>query len=140
MKKFVRFLLPAFIGCALFCACSSVPSDPQKLADYALEKFKKSDYDALMKCGTEEYAQKLSAEVQSLEALKKEAETNKKMKASLKFQEEFMQKIAEENFGEGEMVDMGDSHKQVTYRGEEGSIRVLLTKENETWKVEQVGL
>ena len=121
-------------------SCSSVPSDPESLADYALEKFKADDTEALIECSTEENAAKLRAELESMENLRKEAETNENIKDALEYGEEFKKKIAGAQFEKGPVEDVSEGIKQVVYESEDGRIRVVMKDVDGEWKLDMIGL
>lgn len=121
-------------------SCSSVPSDPESLADYALEKFKADDMEALIECSTEENASKLKAELQNNEQLEKEAETNENIRKALEFGKEFKKKISEAQFEKGQIEDVSEGIKEVVYKSEEGKLRVILKEVNGEWKLDMIGL
>lgn len=140
MKRLFKQIALVVFGAALIFSCSSAPSDPESLADYALEKFKADDMEALIECSTEENALKLKAELENNELLEKEAETNENIRKALEFGKDFKKKISEAQFEKGEIEDVSEGIKEVVYRSENGKLRVILKEVNGEWKLDMIGM
>lgn len=146
MKIFKR-IIPAAAACVLLLgACSSVPSDPKELADYALEKTQEMDYDALAECGTERFAEQQRKAKEDAEKMESKAGGDELAKEAYEQWKQFSKELREAVFDEGEMKDMKNGDKQVRYEVKEGSsmirniekLRVRLQQVDGEWKVDEI--
>ena len=142
MKK-VKLLGFLFSGLLSLTACTSTPptNDPEALAEYALEKFRQRDYDALKKCADDKLVHDITQMEIANETAKTDAGLNEESKQKYEEGEKFWKEnFTDPTFKKTDVDDYGKNGKKVHFECSKGRLNIVVEKNDGKWVLHKINL